>query len=264
MALTDRTKEKIESLHPNARTWALAFLEAVEKSGILPKSYRVEIISGHRSYEEQDILYAQGRKNKEPVVTNAPGGFSNHNFGIAFDIGIFSNNGKKYLTSSSYYAKLGPIGKKIGLSWGGDWPRFKDRPHYEVKIGKTLAQMRRIVGKYGDISKLDVPKYNGSFKSIHERKKLSVLIEGRASTIPAFVENGTSWVGIRRFTEEFGCVIVKATKKSFRIILDKYEYEIPGQIIDGTGYAKFRDINHLLELKYTYNNFGPTLNVLKE
>lgn len=54
--------------------------------------------SGLRTYEEQNALYAQGRTAPGNKVTNAKGGFSNHNFGIAFDIGIFE--GAKYLGDS--------------------------------------------------------------------------------------------------------------------------------------------------------------------
>jgi len=46
----------------------------------------LKLISGLRTYEEQDALYAQGRTAPGPKVTNAPGGHSNHNFGLAFDM----------------------------------------------------------------------------------------------------------------------------------------------------------------------------------
>ncbi len=61
----------------------------------------INIISGLRSYEEQDALYAQGRTAPGNKVTNARGGYSNHNFGIAFDIGVFSGN--RYLPDSPKY-----------------------------------------------------------------------------------------------------------------------------------------------------------------
>nr|WP_295770097.1 M15 family metallopeptidase [Rhodoferax sp.] len=41
-----------------------------------------------RSCAEQDALYAQGRTAPGNKVTNAKSGDSNHNFGIAFDIGV--------------------------------------------------------------------------------------------------------------------------------------------------------------------------------
>jgi len=53
-----------------------------------PLTYR--IISGTRTYEQQNQLF-----KKRPKVTNARGGQSNHNFGIAWDVGLFEE-GKYY------------------------------------------------------------------------------------------------------------------------------------------------------------------------
>ena len=44
------------------------------------------------SYTEQNDLYKRGSfGNPPPKVTNARGGQSNHNFGIAWDGGVFEN-----------------------------------------------------------------------------------------------------------------------------------------------------------------------------
>lgn len=48
--------------------------------------------NGFRSFAEQDKLYAQGRTNKsKPIVTNARGGYSAHNYGLAIDFVIVSD-----------------------------------------------------------------------------------------------------------------------------------------------------------------------------
>ncbi|MFN9955955.1 MAG: M15 family metallopeptidase, partial [bacterium] len=90
----------------------------------------VRIISGLRSYAEQDALYAKGRTTAGPKVTNARAGFSNHNFGTAWDIGLFKD--KAYLTDSPIYTEIGQASRSLGLTWGGDFKSFKDTPHYEV------------------------------------------------------------------------------------------------------------------------------------
>jgi peptidoglycan L-alanyl-D-glutamate endopeptidase CwlK len=56
---------------------------------------------------------------------------SNHNFGIAFDVGVF--RGKEYLGDSPLYATVGAIGMDIGLEWGGQWESFVDMPHYQLR-----------------------------------------------------------------------------------------------------------------------------------
>lgn len=144
MTFDDRTERNIATLLPKAQAAARRFMEAaiaaMSKHGI-----DVRIISGTRTYKEQDELYAKGRTKPGPKVTNARGGYSNHNFGVAFDIGLFA--GKKYLGESKHYKELGKIGREQGLEWGGDWQSFKDEPHYQLKTGLTLAEMRDRVAK---------------------------------------------------------------------------------------------------------------------
>ena len=106
-------------------------------------------IGGTRTYAEQAALYAQGRTKPGNVVTRAKPGFSNHNFGIAIDNGVFRGN--EYLDSSepataekihrelSEWAKKNMPGE---IEWGGDWRSFPDTPHFQFKTGLTLAQMR--------------------------------------------------------------------------------------------------------------------------
>jgi len=101
----------------------------------------VRILSGTRTYAEQDVLYRKGRfGDTSPIVTKAKGGHSNHNFGIAWDIGIFDSG--KYLGSSPLYAQAAAVGKVPGIEWGGDWTSFVDQPHYQLATGTTLAAVR--------------------------------------------------------------------------------------------------------------------------
>ncbi len=109
------------------------------------------MISGNRSYAEQDALYAKGRTAPGPVVTNAKGGFSKHNFKIAGDFGVFS--GSSYLDNTNP-ALASRIHKAVAawvkanlpkMEWGGDWTSFRDEPHYQYRTGLTLAQMRERV-----------------------------------------------------------------------------------------------------------------------
>lgn len=142
-----RTEENLLTLLPKAQRAARLFLNTAKTF-----KYQVKILSGTRTYAEQAKLYAQGRSNKLPRVTNANAGSSNHNFGIAFDVGIF--DGKKYLTGataaeSKAYVDLRNLTKKAvpELDWGGDWKSIKDTPHYELRTGKTTSQVRAALEK---------------------------------------------------------------------------------------------------------------------
>lgn len=116
------------------------------KEHFAEQDIEVKYISGHRSYAEQDRLFAQGRTAPGPVVTKARGGFSNHNFQIAVDAALFTADGQ-YLGTSPLYKQLGPIVAKYPtLEWGGNW-KFVDEPHIQWRTGLTMAQLRERVAK---------------------------------------------------------------------------------------------------------------------
>ncbi len=125
-ALDERSEKVIATLLPEVRPYARALVHKAAANGI-----RIKVISGHRSYAEQDELYAQGRSKPGPVVTKARGGYSNHNFGIAFDIGVFEGN--RYLGESPKYRAVGVLGTELGLEWGGNWKDLVDQPHFQLR-----------------------------------------------------------------------------------------------------------------------------------
>lgn len=125
-AVDPRSETNIRTLHPRVQSYARNLVQKAAAAGIT-----IKIISGLRSYEEQDELYAQGRTAPGQIVTKARAGFSNHNFGIAFDIGIFS--GGKYLEESPLYKAVAAIGIDLGLEWGGSWKTIQDQPHYQLR-----------------------------------------------------------------------------------------------------------------------------------
>lgn len=108
----------------------------------------VRLISGTRTYAEQDWLYEQGRTRSGSIITDARGGFSNHNFGVAGDLGLFKDN--RYLDeederlSTSYYREIAIIAKRMGMTWGGDWRTFVDPPHFQYG-NLSIADMRKRV-----------------------------------------------------------------------------------------------------------------------
>jgi peptidoglycan L-alanyl-D-glutamate endopeptidase CwlK len=137
-----RSEGAIATLLPKAQELARKFMKTAVTS-----PFQVKILSGTRNYTEQNALFA-----KRPKVTNARGGQSNHNFGIAWDVGIFVDG--KYLTGKNAkedkaYADLAAQikGALQGIEWGGDWKTFKDAPHYQLASGKSVAQIRALFEK---------------------------------------------------------------------------------------------------------------------
>ena len=148
-----RSERVIATLLPHVRPYARALYFKARDNGIA-----INIISGTRTYAEQDALYAQGRTTAGDIVTNARGGYSNHNFGIAFDIGVLSGN--RYLPESPLYKAVGALGMELGLEWGGNWKTIVDQPHFQLRppwagdmTDRTmLAELRRRTQQGEDIA----------------------------------------------------------------------------------------------------------------
>jgi len=94
-----------------------------------------------RTVKEQDALFAQGRTKPGEIVTEARGGYSMHNYGVAFDICPLVNE-KLDWNNIPLFEKIGPIGESIGLEWGGHWKTIIDRPHYQYAAGYDIEDFR--------------------------------------------------------------------------------------------------------------------------
>jgi len=70
--------EKIMGLHPMIRYEILHLIKKCIDSNV-----NIRVVQGYRTFAEQEALYAQGRSKPGPIVTNARGGWSNHNYGLA-------------------------------------------------------------------------------------------------------------------------------------------------------------------------------------
>ncbi|NTV98145.1 MAG: peptidase M15 [Chlorobiaceae bacterium] len=132
-----RSERCISTLCLKAQKEARLFLGRVIDGGTVAR-----IISGTRSYAEQNALYSKGRfGNPGPRVTNVRGGSSNHNFGIAWDIGIFTPSGG-YDEYGSGYDEAAKSGLSPDIEWGGHWKKFVDKPHYQLSRMLSIADLR--------------------------------------------------------------------------------------------------------------------------
>lgn len=138
-----RSERMIAGLHLAAQAGARRLLALAADAGLIAR-----LVSGTRSYSEQDRLHGQGRYgNPGPRVTNARGGRSNHNFGIAWDVALFDAEGS-YLNGDTAeevgeYRRLGELARPLGLEWGGDWKSLPDVPHYQLRSNLSLSETRR-------------------------------------------------------------------------------------------------------------------------
>ena len=126
----------ITQLHPKLQEIIPKLIEECKKQDI-----SIKIGECLRTVKEQDELYAQGRTKPGSVVTNAKGSnySSMHQWGVAFDFYLdmdIDKDGKKsddaFNNSKKTFQKVGAIGKKLGLEWGGDWRSIVDLPHFQL------------------------------------------------------------------------------------------------------------------------------------
>lgn len=126
----------IKWLKPRVQTLANAFIAECELRGI-----DILITSTYRDCDTQDALYAQGRTKPGKIVTNAKGGYSFHNFAVAFDF-VPMVSGKPAWNDTALFKKCGEIAESVGLEWAGRWKKFPEMAHCQYTGGLTLADFR--------------------------------------------------------------------------------------------------------------------------
>ncbi|MBM7703495.1 M15 family metallopeptidase [Metabacillus iocasae] len=145
--LLERSTKALEGVHPFVASKAIELVNQAYANGI-----NIAVVSGYRSFTEQAKLYGQGRTSylyngvqygnpKLNRVTNAQPGYSMHNYGLAFDIAVFTED-RKAIWSGTSYDKVGRLGQALGLEWGGAWKTFVDKPHFQYTFGLRTAQLR--------------------------------------------------------------------------------------------------------------------------
>jgi peptidoglycan L-alanyl-D-glutamate endopeptidase CwlK len=150
------TIERIKTAHPLIREELERYY--LEVNNKLPKGVRLRFSHVHRTNEEQDELFA-----KRPKVTNAKGGQSIHNYGLAFDIVIlFDKDGNGTFETASwkqdeYFQLVVDYFKSKGYTWGGDFNSFKDNPHFQKDFRYTWRELIKME-KFTDKNGITYPK----------------------------------------------------------------------------------------------------------
>ena len=143
------SQDRIDQLHPSIRLDVSNLIEKINTK-VLTGRAKVRIAQGLRTFAEQDALYAQGRTKPGKKVTNAKGGQSIHNYGLAVDIVLILDGKTASWDEKSDFDKdqqsdwieVVTEFKRAGFSWGGDWRTFKDMPHFEKTSGLSLKQIQ--------------------------------------------------------------------------------------------------------------------------
>lgn len=161
--MTDKiTLQRIELLHPDLRQEAkeiyAEICQALTGRAICRFSHTL------RTNKEQDELFAIGRTKPGKIVTNAKGGQSYHNYGLAIDIVLLVDRDKNgtfevasWETNVDFdgdgkadWAEVVAIFKRYGWEWCGDW-KFSDKPHFQKTFGKSIKQLQASGEQYPDL-----------------------------------------------------------------------------------------------------------------
>ena len=148
------TIDRIKEAHPILRDKMLQNYR--EANNLLGKGVRLRFAYVFRSNALQDKLY-----NQRPKITNAKGGQSIHNYGLAFDIVLlYDNDGNGTFEEASYsqikdfdkdsiadWKEVTDFFKSKGWEWGGDWKTFKDAPHFQHDYGFDWKTLKARVDK---------------------------------------------------------------------------------------------------------------------
>jgi peptidoglycan L-alanyl-D-glutamate endopeptidase CwlK len=139
--LNAASEARLAEINPQLANRIRAMAADLRAQGI-----NVMVTSGYRSFAEQNALYAQGRTKPGNIVTNARGGQSLHNYGLAVDVVPIGANGQpNWNVPNSTWQKIGAAGKRQGMEWGGDWTSFVDRPHFQMTAGRSISSL---LGQY--------------------------------------------------------------------------------------------------------------------
>lgn len=141
--------DRANLLHPKVRQEVIETIESLEAT--FPAGTKIRIVQGLRTIEEQDALYAKGRTTPGPRVTNARGGKSYHNYGLAIDYVIMEGTAINW--NHPRNKEVVAAFKSKGWKWGGDFKSIVDKPHFEKSFGYTVSQLyaKYLKGAYVDI-----------------------------------------------------------------------------------------------------------------
>lgn len=195
----------------------------------------IVITQGLRTIAEQDGLYAQGRTKPGQIVTNARGGYSYHNFGVAIDFALLlPNGGVSWDTKRdgdgdgiADWDEVVTQAKRIGWDWGGDWRSFTDLPHFEMTFGLStadyragkqpsqaqldaaVAKVKRLYEEADEMTAEEKAKIAEQFKALQETVEAQVVTIGAQAKRIEALEGKTKMVAIPTWATQ-ACVNAKA------------------------------------------------------
>ena len=249
-----KISQDISLLEPELQNIIKKLIEECKNNGL-----KIKITDTRRDKKEQDQLYAKGRTQSGKKVTNAKYPKSAHNWGVAFD--FCRNDGKgAYNDNDNFFYKVGQIGKKYKLDWGGDWKSFKDKPHFEMKKYMPNNSTKELIKKYKTPENFFKTWGNNSSEMLIIDAKYDY--NNKKRTYSVINKNSQNYIKVRDVANllEKEVIFDRLTKNTFfkdKILALTYQYNNKKQKlkcvnIKGENFVKLKDILKFLGYEYQW------------
>jgi peptidoglycan L-alanyl-D-glutamate endopeptidase CwlK len=120
----------LDALHPIFRDRVAALIKACKARGI-----ELAVVETYRTPAKQHEYQTMGRQ-----YTSSGAGKSKHQYGLAIDLVPLVNNAAVW-DNTALWRKVGTVGEKLGMRWGGRWRKPYDPGHFEWTGGLTTANL---------------------------------------------------------------------------------------------------------------------------
>lgn len=129
--------DELKYLRADVRVNCEKFLALCKEAGL-----NVKVTQTVRDDAYQKYLVSKGYASEKATRPT----FHSVKAGLAFDI-CKNVRGHEY-DDATFFALCGQIGKQVGFSWGGDWRKFPDRPHFQWDNHLKWTGSMILAGKY--------------------------------------------------------------------------------------------------------------------
>ncbi len=128
----------LESLHPYFRDKVLQLIHDCKAKGV-----ELALVETYRTHAKHTEYKTMGRR-----FTRVKAGQSKHQYGLAVDV-VPVIDGVPQWKNYKLWRKIGPIGERLGLRWGGRWRKLYDPAHFEWTGGLLATDLAR--GKFPSV-----------------------------------------------------------------------------------------------------------------
>jgi hypothetical protein len=120
----------LSALHPYFRDKVLELIANCKAKGI-----ELAVVETYRTVAKQNEYKQLGK-----IYTRSTGGRSRHQYGLAVDVVPVIDSVPSW-HNEAVWRKVGAVGEKLGLRWGGRWRHPYDPGHFEWSGGMSSASM---------------------------------------------------------------------------------------------------------------------------